>query len=46
MGRIRPVLTTLNCFEIIPVDNVKSSVRVRKSGSGKGGKGKLWLLPR
>lgn len=35
MERTRPVLTTLNCFGIIPTDNVKSSVR--KGSTARGG---------
>ncbi len=38
MERIRPVLTTVNCFELIPIVNVKSGVRVSKGS--KGGKGR------
>lgn len=37
MERTRPVLTTANCFEIIPVDNVKSQVRRTGNSGGNGG---------
>jgi hypothetical protein len=35
----RNVLTTVTCAALVPTDNLKSGVR-------RGGKGRLWLLPR
>jgi hypothetical protein len=41
MERTRPVLTTVNCFEIVPIIYLQSSVRVtRRGGKGSSSSGK------